>query len=98
MLGVWERNRSSVAARVEVLEQAVRAIEARRLDNQLSREARRAAHTLAGSLGMFGFSDAAMAASELECFVSHHCAADPARARAAVDRLRADLAGSLPAL
>ncbi len=98
MQGVWERNRGSVSARVEVLEKAVRAIEGGRVDNDLAREGRRAAHTLCGSLGMFGFADAALAASELECLVSHHCAADPARARAALDRLRADLAGSLPAL
>ena len=98
MQGVWERNRGSVSARVETLEKAVRGIEGGRLDNDLSREGRRAAHSLSGSLGMFGFVEAALAASELECLVSHHCAADPARARAALDRLRADLAGSLPAL
>jgi hypothetical protein len=47
---------------------------------------------------MFGFSDAALAAADLECLISHHCGADVSRARAALDRLRADLAGSLPAL
>ena len=98
MQGVWERDRVSVAARVDVLEKAVREIEAGRLDNDLSRYSRRAAHSLSGSLGMFGFADAALAASELECLVRHHCATDPAHARAALDRLRADLAGSLPAL
>jgi len=98
MQGVWNRDRSSVAARVEVLDRAVRALVEGRLSNDLSREGRRAAHTLSGSLPMFGFTDGALAASELEVLISHHCAADPARARCALDRIRADLAGSLPGL
>jgi hypothetical protein len=98
MQGVWERNRGSVGARVELLEKAVRAIESGRLDNDLSREGRRAAHTLAGSLAMFGFAEGGLAAADLECLISHHCGADGTRARAALDRLRADLAGALPTL
>jgi len=46
--------------------QAVAALAENRLDDNLRADAGRAAHMLAGSLGMFGFIDASDAARELE--------------------------------
>jgi chemotaxis protein histidine kinase CheA len=63
---VWERQRVRVDERIGLVEQALTALSEDRLDNELRGDAERAAHMLAGSVGMFGFLDASDAAHELE--------------------------------
>jgi HPt (histidine-containing phosphotransfer) domain-containing protein len=63
---VWERQHERVNGRIELVERAVAALAEDRLDDNLRADAGRAAHMLAGSLGMFGFVDASDAARELE--------------------------------
>jgi chemotaxis protein histidine kinase CheA len=73
---VWERQRERVDERIGVIEQALTALGEDRLQARLRADAERAAHMLAGSVGMFGFIDAGDAARELESEL----------ARATVDR------------
>jgi diguanylate cyclase (GGDEF)-like protein len=63
---VWGQYLPSMLERVGLIERAVTALLAGELDEELRGEARRAAHTLAGSVGTFGFAGASRAASELE--------------------------------
>jgi HPt (histidine-containing phosphotransfer) domain-containing protein len=63
---VWTRQHRQVNERIGVLESALAALADNRLEPDLRCEAERAAHTLAGSLGMFGFMGAADAARKLE--------------------------------
>lgn len=63
---VWERQQDRVGERIDMIEQAVAALADGHLDFDLRREAERAAHMLAGSVGMFGFIRASGAAHELE--------------------------------
>jgi len=63
---IWTRHREGVVGRVAVLERAVTALIDGHLDDELRHEAERAAHTLAGSLGTFGFMRASERARELE--------------------------------
>jgi HPt (histidine-containing phosphotransfer) domain-containing protein len=63
---VWTHQRARIGARLDLIERALAALSSDDLDTPLRRDAERAAHMLAGSLGMFGFTDAAAAARELE--------------------------------
>jgi HPt (histidine-containing phosphotransfer) domain-containing protein len=63
---VWERQRERVGERIVLVEQAVTALGEDHLDAEFRGDAERAAHMLAGSVGMFGFIDASDAARELE--------------------------------
>ncbi len=54
LMDIWHRNRDQVMARLDLLD---RAAEADPLTEQLREEATSVAHKLAGSLGMFGFSE-----------------------------------------
>jgi diguanylate cyclase (GGDEF)-like protein len=74
---IWQKHRAGVLERVGLIERAARALAAVELDEQLRVEASRAAHTLIGSVGTFGFMRAAEAAHELELEL-----ADPTPARA----------------
>ncbi|HSZ14635.1 MAG TPA: Hpt domain-containing protein [Solirubrobacteraceae bacterium] len=55
-----------MSERIGVIDDALVALAGGTLDADLRCEAERAAHTLGGSLGMFGFTSAADAARELE--------------------------------
>jgi diguanylate cyclase (GGDEF)-like protein len=79
LAGVWEQYRPSILERIGLIERAVTALLAGELDEELRAGARRAAHTLAGSVGTFGFARASRAASELELML-----ADPAHEQAPV--------------
>jgi chemotaxis protein histidine kinase CheA len=68
---VWERQRDRVDERIRAIERAVAALAEDRLDAGLRRDAERAAHMLAGSVGMFGFVGAAGAAHSLELEFAH---------------------------
>jgi Hpt domain len=63
---VWSEQQHLFAERIEVIERATSALEEDRLGEQLRAEAQRAAHMLAGSIGIFGFQDASEAAGDLE--------------------------------
>jgi HPt (histidine-containing phosphotransfer) domain-containing protein len=63
---IWQRQRLCVSERVELIERAAHALAQGQLDVSLNDEAERAAHMLAGSLGIFGFAQASRAAHELE--------------------------------
>lgn len=63
---VWAHQQGRVDERIETIERAVQALAGDRLDAQLRRAAQRAAHMLAGSLGMFGFVRASRAAHNIE--------------------------------
>jgi HPt (histidine-containing phosphotransfer) domain-containing protein len=63
---IWARQQGQVNTRIGVLENALAACANGRLEADLRCEAERAAHTLAGSLGMFGFVSASDAARKLE--------------------------------
>jgi diguanylate cyclase (GGDEF)-like protein len=75
---IWQEHRAGVLKRVDLIERAVTALTAGELDGQLRDEAQRAAHSLIGSVGTFGFIRASEAARELELEL-----ADPAPQRAA---------------
>jgi hypothetical protein len=63
---VWVHQRGRVEQRIAVIERAAVALANDRLDPGPRADAERAAHMLAGSLGMFGYLDASNAARELE--------------------------------
>lgn len=63
LMAIWERNRPQVMERLALLD---RAAQARPLTPQLREEAATVAHKLAGSLGMFGFSEGTRLARSIE--------------------------------
>jgi two-component system response regulator NreC len=63
---LWDKHRPEMLARVTVIEGAILALGHSGLDRRLRSEAQQSAHTLCGSLGVFGFADASQAAHELE--------------------------------
>ncbi len=64
LAGVWERFKSRVSEQVAVLEQA--AARQGTLDPDRRLQAERAAHSLAGSLGTFGFTEGSQLARKIE--------------------------------
>jgi len=65
----WERFKGASMERLAVLDQAVAALQRGTLSPQLKQAAEQAAHKMAGSLGMFGFSRGSHLGRELEaCF------------------------------
>ena len=63
---IWHRFKARVSQQVEVLEQAVSALEQSELDQDLRQQARQEAHTLAGSLGTFGLPAGSRLARQME--------------------------------
>jgi HPt (histidine-containing phosphotransfer) domain-containing protein len=63
---VWAHQQGRVSERIATIERALAVLASGGLDADLGREAERAAHMLAGSLGMFGFVRASRAARNLE--------------------------------
>ncbi len=78
---IWDEQKGLLAERVAVIEHAVSELEEDRLREPLRAQAERAAHMLAGSIGIFGFGQAGDAARELEQEL-----ADPRLERAPVAR------------
>lgn len=68
---VWGHQQARVNARIEVIERAITALMDSQLAGELRCDAERAAHTLAGSLGTFGFISASEAAGALELELAH---------------------------
>lgn len=75
---IWEQRRDSIRARVSLIEQAVGAAGADRLDPVSRAAAAREAHTLAGAAGTFGFAHASELARELERHLEGDAPIDPA--------------------
>jgi len=71
LYSVWEHQRGRIGERIDAIELAITALSEDRLDDELRREAERAAHMLAGSVGMFGFVEASDAARRLESALAH---------------------------
>ena len=63
---IWERHRSKYRDRLAAIEQAIAAIKQNTLNPDLHNAALHEAHTLAGSLGSFGFRDASQQARIIE--------------------------------
>lgn len=63
---VWQRFQPRVDEQIQILEQAVAALTDRSLTSELRQQAEQEAHTLAGSLGTFGFDRASQLARTLE--------------------------------
>jgi chemotaxis protein histidine kinase CheA len=63
---VWSEHQPLLVERIEVIERATSALEEDQLSEQLRAEAERAAHMLAGSLGIFGSQTASDVARDLE--------------------------------
>ncbi|MGK7871847.1 MAG: response regulator [Xenococcaceae cyanobacterium] len=64
LTAIWERHKDKYLNRIAVLEQAVQ--RAGNLSEALQQQALREAHTLAGSLGSFGFREASRKCREIE--------------------------------
>jgi HPt (histidine-containing phosphotransfer) domain-containing protein len=90
---VWERQQGRVHARIALIERAVTALAEGRLDTDLGADAERAAHMLAGSLGMFGYVDACGAAHELEAELAHPTPDRAAALPGLLSRLRRGVQG-----
>jgi len=71
---VWQRFQPRVHEQIVVLEQAVTALSQQTLSQELRQQAEQEAHTLAGSLGTFGFEQASQLARTIEQqFQSSNC-------------------------
>lgn len=66
LIGIWEQVKAVVDQRVSVLEQALALLCQNQLSDELRQQAEREAHTLAGSLGMFGADTGSRLAQEIE--------------------------------
>jgi diguanylate cyclase (GGDEF)-like protein len=64
--GVWERYKQRICEQVAVLEQFLTALLQNQLEAQLRQQAEQEAHTLAGSLGTFGFAEGSSLARKIE--------------------------------
>lgn len=90
---VWARQQDRVQARLDALERAIAALAEDRLDPGLRDEAERAAHMLAGSVGMFGFLGASSVAHELERAITGSDAGRAPRLSRLLQDMREDLRG-----
>lgn len=63
---LWERHREDTWQHVRLIDGAISALTTGHLDDEHRREAQRAAHMLAGTVGTFGFTRASEAAHHLE--------------------------------
>lgn len=66
LAGVWNQFKERISEQVAVLEQAAAALLEKTLGAELWQQAQQEAHTLAGSLGTFGFSEGSRLAREIE--------------------------------
>lgn len=66
LTALWERFKGKYRDRITTLEQAVTALQKGKLTEDLKQQALREAHTLAGSLGSFGLSEASQLSREIE--------------------------------
>lgn len=69
--GMWQQYRGLMAQRLEVLQAAATAVQAGKLSEELRRDAERAAHKLAGVLGMFEREAGTLLARQIEVLLEH---------------------------
>ncbi|MEO1375834.1 MAG: response regulator, partial [Cyanobacteria bacterium J06635_10] len=68
--GVWEKYKGRVSEQVHVLLKAVQALQTESMSSELHSQAAAQAHTLAGSLGTFGFTKGSKIARRIENLLS----------------------------
>ncbi|BAY16030.1 multi-component transcriptional regulator, winged helix family protein [Anabaenopsis circularis NIES-21] len=66
LAGVWERYQDKYSDRLAIIKQAVKYLLENRLTEDLRQQAQQQAHTLAGSLGTFGFDNATCLCQNIE--------------------------------
>lgn len=66
LAGVWQRFQGRVSEQVAQIEHATIALSQQQLQSELQQQAKREAHSLAGSLGTFGFPKGSRLAREIE--------------------------------
>jgi PAS domain S-box-containing protein len=86
--GVWQRYKGRVAEQINVLERAAEALSLNTLSEELQDAARKEAHTLAGSLGTFGFPQGSQLAREIENLLKADRPLEPTAAIALRDLVR----------
>ncbi|MBD1835712.1 response regulator [Cyanobacteria bacterium FACHB-472] len=62
----WEQYRTQYCDRLTIIEQAISALQTQNLTEELRQQAQREAHTLKGSLGLFGLDNASELSQEIE--------------------------------
>lgn len=87
---IWERRRPELLHRLSILQSAHAAVNARSLEPELQQQAIRAAHGLAGALGVFGRAQGTFAATAVEAALQA-VPLDPGAFTAALQRLEAEL-------
>ncbi|MBE9099974.1 PAS domain S-box protein [Vacuolonema iberomarrocanum] len=85
---IWERFKDRVFGQVQVVERAVTASLYGELNDALCQQARREAHSLAGSLGTFGFPAASKMARKLEKWLVDGAMTHPPSASRMVELVR----------
>ena len=78
-----------------MVEQALVALGQNHLESELRTDAQRAAHMLAGSIGMFGFIDASEAARELESKLAQAPPDQTTALLALLERVRTGIRGAV---
>lgn len=79
--GIWHRFQAKVSAQVEVLEQAAASLLTQSLSPELRQQAHQDAHTLAGSLSMFGFPHGGNLARNIEQILGSPDTLEPEQAQ-----------------
>ena len=90
---IWEQHRPQTFARIDALDRAAALAAEGRLSAEERDQARREAHTLAGSVAFFGFLEGSRIAAELEEFFLSTSAPDPEWLRERLAKLRGALEG-----
>ena len=80
LVGIWEKHKSHYLNRIQVLEQAVSALQVGIFDETLQQQFYWEAHTLKGSLGSFGFENASKLAYQIEQVLQGKTGASKVRA------------------
>ena len=79
LAAVWQKFEGMHNERIAILEQANQVWQTHALSGQLLKQAQRAAHKLAGSLGIFGFPEGSRLALEMEKLLKIHSKEDLAK-------------------
>ncbi|MDX2096802.1 MAG: response regulator [Leptolyngbyaceae cyanobacterium bins.59] len=94
---IWERSQPDIAAQLQSLEMAQIALQSASLDAEVQHQAKRDAHKLAGSVGIFGFSEGSRLARDLETILMGTLTgAEVSKFQALLTDLRQALAQPLP--
>ncbi len=91
MRSIWERQQVLLESRLATIGRATGALADCSLDESTRDRAQRAAHMLAGSIGMFGFHGAARAARELERGLARPTHESVQELAALLDLIRSDI-------